>query len=407
MLRTGEGPYLCGSMRMFLLTYLMGIGLFATGQTKALYLSETDLQRIVRIPEKVDETIRELEVRSDTTSSLSEKVALLHTAILLESYSRNAYCELSQVYDQISELLMQINSADAAIQAAHKSRRLADLCDSFDENKEYLELGKLGSFFMISDQLDSSLYYFRKAEQYSDSLSDPIWHASAYNNLGMVWTELGNPDSAFTCFSNAIFGLNAANPTHQRLLGSITDNLAYWHLVNEDAHIALQLYNDNIRRYKQFEDPLQLAKSYLGKASTSLALGNENESGSTLDTVYPLLFSANDSMDINRLSLAKEYWRLFRKLNGQLNNISEELRAADSLNVWQERYLLSKQETQRLMVTALSEAEFARVQREWEIRKELRKEQRNAKNWFRMMAAASVLLLMLAAWLVYCLYRKK
>ncbi|MBI1287806.1 MAG: hypothetical protein GC178_09525 [Flavobacteriales bacterium] len=393
-------------MRFLLITCFMGIGLLVKGQSEALYLSEADIQRIIRVPEKVDQTIRQLEQRSDTTSSLAEKVSLLHTAVLLESYSRNANCELSLVYDRISELLMQINSADAAIRSTHKAMQLADLCGSFNEAEEYNHLGKLGSFFLISDQLDSALYYFRRAENYADTIANPIWHASSYNNLGMVWTRLGNADSAFTCFNNAIFGLNAAEPEHQRLLGNITDNLAQWHQVNEDANVALQLYNENIKRYLAFHDSLQLVKSYLGKARSLMLLGSMQEAKTQFDSVYPLLFG-KETLDIDELEQAITYWKLFRKLNVGLNDSEEQLRAADSTNAWQQRYFLRKQETQRLMITTLIEAEFARVQREWDIRKELRKEQRNAKRWFRIVIVVSIMLLLLSVWLGYCLYRKK
>ncbi|MCF8275550.1 MAG: tetratricopeptide repeat protein [Flavobacteriales bacterium] len=377
-----------------------------SGQSLGLLLSEGDLQRISRSPEMVDAKIKELQERADSTSSLAEKVSLLQTIILLEPHSRDAYCELSLTYDRIGELLMQVNASSAAIQMTHNAIRLTKYCDRFSSDAVYNHLGKLGTFHLLSHNYDSALYYFRQSENFSDTMLDPIWHASAMNNLGMVWMELGNFDSAYTYYNSAVFGLNSAVPEHQHMLGSVTDNLAKWHKINTDYSVALQLFSQNVERYRPFQDTMHMVKSLLGQAEAQLALEQFSEAEATLDSIEAWLRPFK-KLSVRRAEQMLDYFRLQRALCGSNKKPACELQMADSLLVWQQLNFDINEETQRLMLGAINQAEFTRFNREKALRSRLNSMEHRSSEHDKPLIALLALACAIIVFLSYRLFRKR
>lgn len=336
-------------------------------QSTYLHLSEQEMQEIIGSPSSVDERIRELQRLADSTTSLAEEVSALQTIILLEPHSANSFCELTYTYNSISELLMRMDASEAGILMTHKAMQMGKRCDSYTEAQTYNHIGKLGSFHMLAHNLDSALYYFRWAEMYSDTVRDPIWHAGALNNLGMVWTEIGKLDSAYSYYNQAIFGLDPSLEEHQVLLGSITDNLAQWHRDKGNHTVALQLFSENINRYRNLKDTLGVVKSMLGTAEAYMDLDRTKDAEPILDSIKAWIFPYTKFPNL-RAKQVMTYQRLRKRECLSRKDLPCAMNALEESLVWQQRIDSIRSRTKQLIIGSLNQGEIWRFNREVSLR---------------------------------------
>jgi tetratricopeptide (TPR) repeat protein len=231
-------------------------------------------------------------------------------------------------------------------------------------------LGKLGSFHLIAGNIDSSLYYFRIAETYTDTMTDPVWHSSALNNLGMACNAAGKRDSAYMHYNASIFELNNKSEDHQSLLGSITDNLAEWHEDNGEMHLAEQRHEENIERFKRLKDTLHLAHAFLGVSRTKWALDRNTVAFQYLDSAYQLLVTYSQEQP-RKAGMMVDQFHLRSKLFRDVGNYEGALRSADSALAWEKQHNELNGEALMAMFSVLKESEVARVRRERSLRKDL------------------------------------
>jgi len=231
-------------------------------------------------------------------------------------------------------------------------------------------IGKLGSFHLLAGNVDSSLFYFRMAEQYTDTMNDPIWHSSAMNNLGMAWMEAGSYDSAYMHFNSSIFDLSDLNEDHQHLLGSITDNLARWHETQEEYELAKQRHRENVVLFNKFSDTLHVASSWLGVVRAEWVLENIEAASEAMDSAFYFLNRYNGEPS-KRAEIMVEYYRLRSNVLRSDGRDQLALAAADSALVWEQRHYGFDKRTLKDMIAVLNQSDLARGARERGLRKEL------------------------------------
>jgi hypothetical protein len=267
---------------------MIGVSL-VQAQTSSLFLSETEIQSIVNSSDKVDAKIDQLTGQLFKPNSLRDEIAVLQSILILEPYANNANCSLGIAYGRISEIVMRVGASEEAKKLIHTGLSYEQRCSDYNSKRVCSMLGKLGSFRLIAGNIDSSLYYFRIAETYTDTMTDPVWHSSALNNFGMACNAAGKRDSAHMHYNASIFELNNKSEDHQSLLGSITDNLAEWHEDNGEMHLVEQRHEENIERFKILKDTLHLAQAFLGVSRTKWALDRNTVAFQYLDSAYQLL----------------------------------------------------------------------------------------------------------------------
>lgn len=391
-------------LSLLAILYLSVLGLSA--QTTGLMLSQKEMEKVISKPAEVDRLITKYQGQADSTTDLATKISCLQTIVLLEPHSKNSYCLLVKSYDRISSLLMSVGLEEDAMQIIHRTFQIWRLCEERDQVMFGTQLGKLGSFHLLSGNKDSALYYFRLSLGATEVIPDPVWHAAAQNNMGIVWDSIGNRDSSYAYYNAAIFGLNADDPFHRHLLGSVTDNLANWYLQEKDAHVALQLFDDNIERYLAFEDTSHLVKSIIGQAKALRALGEFNRMLMVLDSAE-LYLSGTPLDNLHHLEQRLKVLDLKRKFWRDKGNLANELKVVDDLLQWQSQYDQVKSKTQKLMIGTLNRSEVARMYRELELRNRLAKCQKQSSKRFLWMAVLLGLSVITIVLLAFRLRRKR
>lgn len=357
-------------MKLVLFSILLLLGVAQVqAQSTYLHLTEDEMLDILKDREQVGAKIISLKDAAEATNSVPERLSLLQTILILEPYSIGLQCEMSKVYNDLSELVMEVDARQEGLRMAHAALNRALACG---KNSEiiYNYIGRLGAFHLISGNLDSSLHYFREAAAFADTLRNPIWAASALNNLGMVWMENGQMDSAYSYYNRCIFGLNPAEPRDQNFMGAVTDNLAIWHGLNNEHKVELQLYTENVQRFRKFGDTLRVVLSMLGKADAQWALKETKQMRITLDSAnYQLGLLNEQGSYYSRLKL--RYHLLDKKLAALEGNMKQALVAADNALVWQHKVDSLRSEPKKLMIGALNSTEITRRNMEVRLRNEL------------------------------------
>lgn len=371
--------------------------------SKGLYLTESEIQSIVRNSELVDAKIEELTALVLQPVPLKDEVSILQTILLLEPYSNNAHCDLGIVYSRISELVMRVGVSTDALSFIHRGLRHEELCSGYNSKRVCGMIGKMGSFHLISENIDSSLYYFKKAALYTDTMSDPLWHASAMNNLGMAWSAAGFQDSVYIHYNSAIFNLNNSSLDHESLLGSITDNLALWHEKEGEHELARQRHSENVSRFTKLKDTLHTAQAWMGVTLTHWVLGSKKRALVGLDSAYSLMQSYT-SEEPRRAEMFVKYYQLKSGLLRDDSNFRGSAEAADSALVWEQRHNELSQNALKLMLTVLNESDLARVRRERGLRKDLLQVKQQSHNRLLLLIGS---LLILAVSLFYSFLRNK
>jgi len=342
----------------------------AFGQPAKLHLAEEEIQAIINSPVKVDAKIEELTELILQPTNLAVEVSVLQTILLLEPYSEYAHCNLGIAYSRISELLMRIGVSNDALNFIHRGLKHEELCSDYNSKRVCNMIGKLGSFHLLGGNLDSALFYFRRAERYTDTMRDPIWHSSAMNNLGMAWMAAKKYDSAYVHYNSSIFDLSDQNEAHDHLLGSITDNLAEWHENQEEYELAKQRHEENVGRFAKYHDTLHLAQSWLGIVRTEWALENILRSDEALDSAFYFLEKYSQQPS-RRAEMMVEYYRLRSEVARSEGKDKLALVASDSALIWEQRHYELDKEALKAMISVLNESDLARVARERGLRKEL------------------------------------
>jgi tetratricopeptide (TPR) repeat protein len=375
-------------------------------QPSGLVFTQDEMEEVIKHPAQVDQLIADYQREVDRTTDLGTKIAYLQTIILLEPHSNNAYCVLLRPYERISNLFMSIGLKDDALGIVHRTLAIWRLCEDRDPVILTTETGKLGSFHLITGSKDSALFYFRRAAAFSDSITDPIWHSSALNNMGIVWDSLGNTDSSYAYYNEAIFGLNPDDDEHRHLLGSITDNLANWYLREEDGHVADQLFTDNISRYRTFGDTSHLVKSYIGKAKALWKLNEHEKMLMVLDTAQNLLSKKTED-DLKTMEQQMKIHSILRSYYTMKGDLKQELKVADDLMYWHMAHSMKKNETQRLMIASLNRSELARIHRELELRSSLTKANLQVKQMYYWTLAMIIITVISIVSVIFFATRKK
>lgn len=391
-------------LRAFL--FLLLTSMVSMAQPSGLVLTQDEMEEVIKHPAQVDQLIADYQREVDRAADLGTKIAYLQTIILLEPHSNNAYCVLLRSYERISNLFMSIGLKDDALGVVHRTLALWRLCEDRDPVIFNTEIGKLGSFHLITGSKDSALFYFRKAAAFSDSITDPIWHSSALNNMGIVWDSLGNTDSSYAYYNEAIFGLNPDDDEHRHLLGSITDNLANWYLLEEDGHVADQLFTDNISRYSTFGDTAHLVKSYIGKAKALWKLNDHDKMLMVLDTAQNLLSKKSED-DLKTMEQQMKIHSLLRSYYVKKGDLKQELKVADDLMYWHMAHSMKKNETQRLMIGSLNRSELARIHRELELRSSLTKANLQVEQMYYWTLAMIIITVISIVSMIFFATRKK
>lgn len=168
----------------------------------------------------------------------------------------NQVLALDSLIDPLSPIRQRIHRNIAGTYTDFEAHNLAlphyKLALAIDEAREqaptprrFRHCSATAICFQQADRLDSAFHYYQRCINIATELHEPIWEASARNNLGMALLHVGNLDSALKLYQTALAMLDPTDQTDQGFAVSVRDNIGDGLLQSNRAAEALPYFQVN------------------------------------------------------------------------------------------------------------------------------------------------------------------
>lgn len=189
---------------------------------------------------------------------------------------------------QKASLLRQ--KGEAALQAGdtvvlpffNKAENLALKTDAFQE-LGYIYLLK-ANYFFIKVEYDSARYYFSLMGSVSDSLDDPWFRNTMYHGIGTAYYGENELDSALVYYLKAQAGQEAANDLKNAISTALNIGAIYRNLENSDS--ALAIFERAVEDARKLDAPNYELVGLINLLNIQVMMGNAAE---VLDDTRALL----------------------------------------------------------------------------------------------------------------------
>lgn len=358
---------------LYILSLFLTINLFAA----------KDLDRIENAHKLLDKSY---EFR-DTDRNKS--ISLLNDA--LEIFQKEKDLEgIAKTYSAISLWYIDINQWDTSLSLSLKALNIGEkLEDSLIQAEVFLNLGVI---YLNLRNYETSLKYTNAAYAYGE----PFAKASAYSNMGLIYSQKHQPDSAFAYFYKANKIFLSINDTSARVLSNIAItniNMGTIALQKKDFDNAKKYFNQSLLTCYRINDFNSIILNYLnfGKVFT------EEKNFVLAEDMIQRANSIADSLQLNYLA------------NLTLYSLSEMNFAKFN---YEKAYLLLKEHTftKDSLVGVDIENKIANLQMKYQVEKQERKiqnlETEQKLNTYKIFITALIILL-LASIIIYILNKRR
>lgn len=195
-------------------------------------------------------------------------------ALSLVPYATDSVEVLARLYAEFSSWLFNAGASGLATQYGKSALELAN---GFNDDKNtfiYHLKSRLGGYYLDLQEPDSAKKYYQLALAEAKNLDNPLWAASSTNNLGCMYSRLGERDTALKFFYSAEGLLPLTAKADSDLLGSIHDNIAENYFQRNDIEQAFVLYSSNAEWYAVLGNYPRLLQAKTGLLKCALAGNN-------------------------------------------------------------------------------------------------------------------------------------
>jgi len=146
----------------------------------------------------------------------------------------------------LSNSLRALGATNDAIENLYKAIHINQKKNGSFNDQDAIWLGTIGSYYMSEGHLDSSIYVFKRAISIMSGQNRPLYHASAYNNLGLAFSATKELDSATQAFSAGVDLLDMNRKGHKSFYAVILENQADVEVLKHNYTHAQQLVEQGI-----------------------------------------------------------------------------------------------------------------------------------------------------------------
>lgn len=208
------------------------------------------------------------------------------TALSLAKYvpEDSSHC-LVALHQNLSDFLFHSKAYYPAIRNAKEALRLLRSIDSTASDGTYILLGKIGTFYMLTEEYDSAQVYYEQAIIEANRTHLDIWKSASLNNMGMLVMKTGHLDSAMQIFHQSLKALKMDIVNDSVFALSIKDNIADNHFKMGNYNEAITIYKENLSPLKKYQDTARVLITYMDIAEAYLQVGNKVQAKTYLDSV--------------------------------------------------------------------------------------------------------------------------
>lgn len=177
-----------------------------------------------------------------------------------------------------------------------------------DKNLELTATANIANIFGSLNQLDSAIYYYKKALNLEQVTNNPTYKANLYSNLSLIYSQADQLDAALASAENSIglieqYGIEFVRPTAYA-------NASMAYLGNKD-YVNAELYANEALQLSEAQGNVFLQKSAWGTLADVYAAKGEFSKALEAYTKFSVLKDSlnnqNRRVEINRSQLEFEF----------------------------------------------------------------------------------------------------
>jgi len=192
----------------------------------------------------------------------------------------------------LKDLLFPLYVFGANQETVRQSKKIIEIFNSgkkefshFPMREVYYRLAK--AYFILGNIDSTILNYGRVISRKQDKLHK----ASMLNNFGMIWLEIGEPDSAMVYYRSA-FDIVKEFPDSARIAkfeGSILDNIAAIYEERGEFDKTIPIYEKNILRYENTDDYFRWINAGISLMNAQLEMRNYPRAKILYEQLSPIM----------------------------------------------------------------------------------------------------------------------
>lgn len=174
---------------------------------------------------------------------------------LILAKKMNDHNLIPSAYLNLAINYINVEKADSSIYYARKALQ-------FNQTKKYdfAVFTTIGNAFQSCLELDSATYYYLKALRLAEKKNDTIDIATSYNNLGLIYMDLGKLQVSFENFLNAFEYFEKANDKPNQAIA--LNNLGLVNIETGNTEMAISYFNQAVALNQEIEDNMNLSMNY-------------------------------------------------------------------------------------------------------------------------------------------------
>lgn len=172
--------------------------------------------------------------------------ALNYSLLALNSSGNNDSAKYHS-HKTVSTVLWELGAARDAIDHLHFAigiNRKKNISGEFDNS---IILGTIGSYHLATNQIDSAIYVFKNAIDILTELNNPLFLASANNNLGLAYAKSKKYKLALKAYEQAFTTIDYDDVNHLRFCAVINSNMANIFIKQSEFEKAKGLLIESIK----------------------------------------------------------------------------------------------------------------------------------------------------------------
>ncbi len=224
----------------------------------------------------------------DKALSYEDELASLSKAIEYDKGTGDVYNQIGNIYNVTNKYLKAFHNYDKAVVFYKKANHLRGLA-IISNNKATIEQKK--------GNLENAIHYLLEANLYFTRVNDSVVLSSTYNNIGNVYSDLGDLESAEEYYKKSII---FKRKNKSKKLGASLNNLALLYISLKKLDSAKVLLKESLAINKKNENIASVALAYNRLGSIALIDKDYQRSRKYYDSSYTTADKAkNQRIQVN------------------------------------------------------------------------------------------------------------
>jgi len=243
----------------------------------------------------------------------------------------------------LSNLLLPLFKNAAHQETIRQSEKIIEIINSRKKEFSHNPVGevyyRLANANGILGKTDTAISFYKKIIFLREDDHDKLHKASMINNAGMIWSEIGEPDSAMVYFQYALDIVKEFPDSTMFVMfeGSILDNIATIYEERGEFDKTIPIHENNILRYENTDDYFRWINSGISLMNAEREMRNYPRVNLLYEQFSPIIDTLTyPHYQTNNLNMFKVFSRYFSEIGDFINAYTWHVKAtrlSDSVTI--------------------------------------------------------------------------